>query len=40
MLLVVRLEVLLEVLAVLELLDAVVLPLETDLLDDGLAEPL
>ena len=40
MLLVVRLEVLLEVLAVLELLDAVVLPLDTDLPDDGLAEPL
>ena len=40
MLLVVSVDVLLAVLAVLELLDPVVLPLDMDLLDDGLAEPL
>ena len=40
MLLVVSVEVLLAVLAVLELLDCVVLPLDMDLLDDGLTEPL
>ncbi len=40
MLLVVSVDVLLAVLAVLELLDPVVLSLDMDLLDDGLADPL